>query len=860
MKLKVKYLLFMLVFLLMPVSNVKGYEGSYIENQNPSNVEDYAKANSDIYFNRDNINFKKCKTDISSAIENVEKNIVVKENVYGGNVVIVKNDLISNNEFFNEDKENEENKDDLIFTTIRNDLSSTLEIKMTCPKGAKDIKTNEEYDVEIKFSHLKITKPKVINVGGKDLIILADTSSPGAVAGDEFPLGLGIVSKLANYSGGKYIAHDTYDKCGDKDNCGIGVAIRTTITLKSSSPKRVALLFQDLDRPDVATTRVLNGEIGSYEFANGAEFAESVVLRNGFNNFAYYSIRAKFNIFSEDSESENAGCPDNKIPCVVKPISDNDNNDFLIFADASNANKIVFNWCGSNAHTAIGFLYFPTEEKPPEDDLPPGSSIIEHICSNDDRTLRGNSCSNKSLADDPQRDDSGATVTVTHSSCRQDNVIHVYLRDVYTISDVKRYPQNADGSMGSGTNCVKVDLQFPIVLLEEINFSISDLYNDDGVNKIYAGGGFNWDGVILNNYISYVYRYYKNDSYYVGDYSPEGNFLYRINHEYFLKNSDGTYPSKPGWDPAYFHDNIEFFTDSSCKVPYKTSLDTYVANEIYNFHDKINVSDTYKNNLLANSSGKSMARFKSVNPNNASIRNEALRVDDAFFPGGNYYHENISLLESWIDPRTAKISFDELNNYINGGYKWYVPLKYPEDTVYVSANNLQISRIRNLKINVRCSINVKNILYESDGSGGLKLAYKYRPVTLSNDAKDVFPGKIREDIPQNWRDWYCGDSSNVNCGSIPSIQSNRNRLANTYDRSLLKGPLYSITLNSNNISAIRDISNVPGRSYASFSYMHSSGASRFVNNDFSQYFILNPGHYCKLGYFDPDPDGCNKEW
>ena len=33
-----------------------------------------------------------------------------------------------------------------------------------------------------------------------------------------------------------------------------------------------------------------------------------------------------------------------------------------------------------------------------------------------------------------------------------------------------------------------------------------------------------------------------------------------------------------------------------------------------------------------------------------------------------------------------------------------------------------------------------------------------------------------------------------------------------------------------------------------------------VNNDFSQYFILNPGHYCKLGYFDPDPDGCNKEW
>ena len=852
MKLSFKYLIFMFILLLMPICNVRAF--SYSGNYNESLI-DTAKSDSNVFFIRKKLYFKTddvCQLSIRSSMnEGFWKNNVVTAYSYGGYVIYLGKNALN--------------------AILDGNVDTDLEINLSCRDAARSINKNavgdyDYYNVSITFNKIHFQVPdnstikSNIRNSAKGLIILADSVLAGDNSDEpEHPIGLGFVSKLIDKNNNVLENGVSFE---GKDY-GIGVGMTTTIKLSSKTSQNVAFLFKDLDRPDVSSVDYN----GSFDFGGGAQFTESIALNrkvgedhNGFSNIVHYSRQAQFSFLNAKNGAWEENCNNliangGILQCVVKPTLASDNNNFLIFAKMDETNVISFNWCGSNAHTAIGFLYFPED---PEEDSPPDSTLIEHICSNSNDTNFINSvgCHDNTLMDGTQRSNNGSAVTVTHSSCRLDNRIHVYLYGVYIRSEVERYPQNDNGTMGAGTKCEKVDLQFPIVLLENIEFNVNGLYYTDGnrnLNKIYAGGGFSWNGASLNNNISYVYRYYKNDSYYVNDSSSEGNFLYIIHHKYSQLNKDGSYsPLKKSF--AYFHDNIEIYKDSSCSNSnkYETKLNDYVASQI---ESRI----SYQERLLVNSGNSSIAHFKSVNPNNASIKNEPLRVMDNFLSGGNVYNESISLNQSWINPKTAEISFSSNGgNYIDGGNKWYVPLKYMDSTVTVSASNLNISRIRNLKVSVSCPIDVEHILYEPDGNGGLKLAYRYRPIKLNN----VFNGKAKNEIAQNWQDWYCGNDADCDGGN-----DNKTRLEETYEKYRANNPLYRIILNDSNGSDIRAFNN--NNSYISFNNFNTgnpaSGTSSFV----SKYFNGGNGnilkavpdtHYCGLGVFVPGKDGCNQRW
>ena len=233
---------------------------------------------------------------------------------------------------------------------------------------------------------------------------------------------------------------------------------------------------------------------------------------------------------------------------------------------------------------------------------------------------------------------------------------------------------------------------------------------------------------------------------------------------------------------------------------------------------------------------------------------------------GKFSSESISssvkLKNASIDRIKYTVSYtDEFDTtddkILNGGKKFYIPLRYMDDTFSIKVDsNSNISAIGQKNINfdnATCSIEVEQLLFEKNGDK-LKPTYRYRPIKV----KDVFNGKDKNAIAekaQNWAKWYCSDDI---CNSV---NPNRTRIEKTYDgcnntKGKCSNSHYIVELNSEYIQKINDYSK--NYSYLDISNINSNGTSDFIKEDRGFSKIASSKSYCKLGEFSSDvPDGCD---
>lgn len=845
MKLRFKYLILVLVFMLMPVCNVRAYPGGPDGVIVNTDLKKTASENSDIYFIREKINFETCSEPTFGGTDGK----YLKQGKHGKNNVIYIN---------------HEGVEKIAKT---NNFSAT--ISLSCDNAAATIA--EKIDGGVKHrtqgdTYYTVNMTFAVSASIPDelddylfkhknivLIILNDGSSKEMSYSNtsEYPEGLSFVSKFAKNDSGnltEIIAFDNNDfgivvntKNG-KVKFGAGISTITSVTISGANGKKIAFLFRDLDQPDSSlsiktkkngTDQLLRDprnntvyKYGSYDFDGGAMHAESLLVRQG-----HFDEIDNNTVYFRNSGVLGAGPLYGSIlDMVIKPIGASSISDVLIFADKG---SFHFNWCGSNAQTSIGFLYFDEIEDNP-------SQYIQHICSPGSFTGK---CG-PNVFNDMETYSSGGRV-ITHNSCTQKTIT---LNNVYTKTDYDVYRV---GNMLNATRCVKVNVAVKFVLTENIAFTLYQHFGDGKLDKdnkraIYAGGGFGWNNnrvAYLINEVGFKYHLYK-------DSTNSGIFVFNLSSAagegYCIKNAGGGCNSLIWGDGIY--GETEVFSDSSCSSSSRIDLNERVKNSINSY-----VSKGY---LLSNGTPNSDSVFQSVDPNDASPGSyKKIIVTDSKSSNGMSYEESVFASKSFIDPKTAKIfsQNDFKDWYIDGGNKWYVPLKYLGSSVAVTGKNFNVSRIRSdLNISASCSIPVKNILYEDDGNGGLKVSYRYRPIKL----EDVFNGKNKKaimDSAQNWAEWYCGNNSNCNVDN-----SNRNRIKSTYSNGDDKSPLYRIILDESNIDDIRGVSdNDP---YISFKNMQSNGVSRFVLSYFPNNSVRKAvfdTHYCGLGVFSPK---CNQGW
>ena len=232
---------------------------------------------------------------------------------------------------------------------------------------------------------------------------------------------------------------------------------------------------------------------------------------------------------------------------------------------------------------------------------------------------------------------------------------------------------------------------------------------------------------------------------------------------------------------------------------------------------------------------------------------------------------------AYINRYTSEVTYDSSvgggnpETYTDGGKLKYIPLKYsysesggnisdkskfPLKFSTNSASNLYLSSWDGFRwtFDGLCSVVVTKGLYDcpegncdddDDGGDKLSLAYNYRTIDVDNP----FPRAIeKSDYPENWRDWYCGSDDNCSSNSY-----NKNRISGTYN-AYPDEPLYRISINSSNLSAIKRISYFYSKWEPSddAGIVGNTGSSKFVNNYFD--IKANNTSYCSLGVWDTTCD------
>lgn len=236
------------------------------------------------------------------------------------------------------------------------------------------------------------------------------------------------------------------------------------------------------------------------------------------------------------------------------------------------------------------------------------------------------------------------------------------------------------------------------------------------------------------------------------------------------------------------------------------------------------------------------------------------------------YKYKYSLANSYIEVAGSKLgkavygalADSEASKYQATGQKYYIEYRWTSSKgafPFDLASNINPSLLSNMswELNGSCGITVKDGLFKDgpssnvpDDSGGNSIIpnFIYRSINLD----DPFPKATnKKEVPANWQEWYCGNSS-----SCSGSNSNKIRLSKTYDNYPDK-PLYEVSLVEvgDNGLKISDVRNYTNRSYTDTSGIDKNGTSDFVTERFERYFkypTVSDKSFCPVGYFDTSCD------
>ena len=619
----------------------------------------------------------------------------------------------------------------------------------------------------------------------------------------------------------------------DTKNCGANVILGYTITLEGSLPDgafKFVWTIKDIDQPDKSNKDnfcyIKNNDCKKEKY----NYVEAISFNSGFiSDYYVYANSLLKNSGTKFIATEQTG--HGKQPPVEKST-------VLTFQNLYEAN---ISWYGSrDVETTIMGDNIDLDFPPPPEILPDEYEYTGDYCDAGEEN-KEISCGESGLIEDTVDSINGEDSllytkpevtfkSTKHTSCNYENDIqfNMFFKEKEN-GDVTIV--NSDGEVTNYKDkCVPVIVNVPIVMLENMKLSVGTLDS-----SVYAGGGINWDTTTLTNSIDWKWRYQRRLK---GSGDPYKNafliqFSHRVNNELVS-------------DKYFTLSDVEIYTDPACSEAIDDDkLNRMIEDAIHGSYSSDNVGLDKK--------FKATTDYNDAESKNATIplKSEVNTVDDKTFVN------SVSLKNAYINSRTANITYDneetkDSEYYIDSGSRYYVPLKYTDDTFSIflgSADkykdNLSAIGQTTKSFSVKCDVDVKHIFYEKK-KNKLQLAFRYRPIK----EVDVFNGKNKKQVAekaQNWVNWYC---TNDLCNSD---NNNRKRIANTYNNS----PIYSITFGNGDEYA-KNIGeyNKNNNSYADFSLMKYDGTSSFVKENMGFKFIASSKSYCPLGKLLPS--GCDE--
>lgn len=185
-------------------------------------------------------------------------------------------------------------------------------------------------------------------------------------------------------------------------------------------------------------------------------------------------------------------------------------------------------------------------------------------------------------------------------------------------------------------------------------------------------------------------------------------------------------------------------------------------------------------------------------------------------------HACISLREKNINSRTfpAYVTYgicDE-SHQKDGGYKYYIPLKYPDNQAFPvyakSGGKINVLKGNNWTFDLTCNVNVKQKLYETENGRVTGYKFIYRPIDMANP----FPKTVNQnrEIGFNWINFMNNEEA-------------RTEKLNRADNGLE----YYAFLDENTIRSIREYNNIrenntTGNKYFGLNTINNNGNSRLL--------------------------------
>lgn len=170
--------------------------------------------------------------------------------------------------------------------------------------------------------------------------------------------------------------------------------------------------------------------------------------------------------------------------------------------------------------------------------------------------------------------------------------------------------------------------------------------------------------------------------------------------------------------------------------------------------------------------------------------------------------------QACINIYTGKVRYTtgscDSDNEIDGGHKYYIPLKYKDNTFNFNVYSGNISTLTTTTLNANCPVSVYQNFYDTD-NGGYK--FVYRPVDISEPITTVFPNRS---AGSNWTTLY-----NTNNGSNGSYDLAMKRDKTEYSATLTPALIQSI-------KNINDANSENNMTYDSLYTINSSGKSTIL--------------------------------
>lgn len=640
-------------------------------------------------------------------------------------------------------------------------------------------------------------------------------------------------SSIMRYSSLDKLIANSYDNVETLPGCNINTEITYNFTfIKNVDKSSIASVnpvyiwkIMDLDQPDDTVSNSFNNKINRTVFNTSGKYIESINFVKGFSDTFYVYEGTKLNNNGSTKFSGTVCVDEDKATC------DHDTKVATVYA-VQKGDSVSVVWRGSRD---LGTSLFgeKVDLPPPPPPPPPADDPYNYKgdrCDVDSNATEVACGKEVSIKDNPEHIGNvvfkNHTADVTkHSSCKEYPTINagtLYQKIGGTAAikliDNNNYPSDISN------RCVSVNINVSVLMLESLNFKMGNV----GASHIYAGGGFSWNGASAISDVTWVPSIKRSTVPSGSDY--ETMFFIYYGGKYWLgdkviDNSEETASS------------VELYSKSDCsgeRVSDKdinNLIDSFVKNTVSNNSHDFGIEASSNYNEVTE--GEDDLPLIVVNNNKTDLHVEtSVNLQHA-------YISRTSALIKYVADNDEKISETE---YLDAGDKYYyVPLKYTESSFSIWVNSSVSAIGQSTRVSSACSLSVDFGLYEKKNEK-YSLRYRYRPINVKNPFPKADTKEKIARTAENWADWYCGESD-----SCSGVNSNKNRLSNTYD---YDKPLYSIIIDNDSAKIIGGFNN-KYISYINLDEINtdegsSSLVSKIIDKNNSR---VTKNSYCGLGVF-----------